>query len=126
MTNSTAVRAANLPYAGDTLYVIPADNPSTSNVPASMPNIPVGMTDRTRWQRRTNPREGIEELLWLESRPPELAAYQGRWVIIVGQHIVADGSDMRELRALMAERSIVTGLVARVPQDIDRAEYLIG
>ncbi len=124
--SSTAVAAANFRHTGNTLYVLPVDDPPTSNVVPNVPNIPLGMTDQARWQKRTNPREGIEELLWLESRPPELAAYQGRWVVVVGQHIAADGGDMRELRAVMGERAIMGGLVAHVPEDIDQAEYLIG
>ncbi|MCH8007292.1 MAG: hypothetical protein IIC91_00340 [Chloroflexi bacterium] len=126
MTDSTAVLAADFPYAGDTSYTLPGYDPLPINITINVPNIPIGMTDQHPWLRRINPREGVEELLWLESRPPELAAYQGRWVVVMGQHIVADGANMSELRTLMAEGSIMGGLVAHVPEDIGQTEYLIG
>jgi hypothetical protein len=85
-----------------------------------------GATDPHPWERRLDPRAGLEELVWFQQNRGELAAYQNRWIAILGRGIVAFGDSMREVRDQLRDRNLRDALVLHVPEDVARREYFIG
>jgi len=85
-----------------------------------------GDTSAGPWEHPARPLAGANELRWFRQSPEELAAYQNRWVGIIGRRVVAHGDAMREVVDQLRERGIWGALVVRVPADLTKREYFIG
>lgn len=84
----------------------------------------VGVTDRQPWQSASG--AGLNELHWFENNVERLEAYQGQWIAILGEKVIAFGSSISEVRSQLIEANVHDALVVRVPHDVMRREYFIG
>lgn len=98
----------------------------TPSCPITSQVIAGGATDTHPWERRLDPRVGVEELRWFQENQRQLADYENRWIAILGQGIVAFGHSMREVRDQLAQQNVRDALIIHVPENVTRREYFIG
>jgi len=78
-------------------------------------------------RHKTKVLEQSPELRWLASRPPELREFEGKWVLVVGQRVLASGDSPLELSKTIPEDLRGKGLLHRVtPRDFDPTAIFIG
>ena len=88
--------------------------------------LPPGVTHSAPWERAWNPLVGVRELIWFEKNVEDLGAFQGQWIAILGERVVASVQSPTDLREQIEKRAIVDALVVRVPDDVTQREYFIG
>ena|SRR3990170_2556897 len=120
-SRSTEIRSVNISVA-DTY--IPALTPSTTIISTIV--LPPGITDRSSWEHLQNPLAGLRELRWFQDNVEELAAFQGQWIAILGEHIVAQAASLTTLREDLNAGGLANVLVVRVPDNVAQREYFIG
>ena len=124
MSDSTNVGTPILRTAGTaTRHFAPVYPPPSS---VWIVSLPPGVTDSSPWESARNPCAGVRELLWFEAHKEELAAFQGMWIAVLGERIVASRRSPHEIRTELDGQGIRDALVVRVPDDVTQREYFIG
>lgn len=124
MSDSTEARALYLPTAGTAVAVLLHEAAPASTIRTI--DWPSGRTDTSPWERPENPQAGVSELVWFEEHKGDLATYQGLWVGILGQRVVASGHSIINVRQEIDRQGIHDALVVRVPDNVTQREYFIG
>ena len=78
-------------------------------------------------RHKTKVLEQSPELRWLASRPQELRDFEGKWVAVVGDNVVASGDSPKDVKQALPEEHRGRGLLHRITRrDFEPAAIFIG
>jgi len=66
---------------------------------------------------RDSERNNSEEFVWLSRHAAELSQYRGEWLLIRGSVLLAHGTQIAELKRLIAEQEIKSPFLYYVPKE---------
>ena len=69
---------------------------------------------------------GDDDMNWVHEHMQELRAYQGKWIAVIGQRVVAAGSSVMQLLQDVEAQGLSEPFVTQIPDDVDRKTYFIG
>jgi hypothetical protein len=64
------------------------------------------------------------ELDWLQSHSSDLQPYEGQWVVLHNEKLIAHSQSLREVTSMARKRGIKKPLVFRVPQEDPNIEII--
>jgi hypothetical protein len=63
---------------------------------------------------------------WVHEHMQELRQYQGLWIAVVNQRVVAAGTSVMELLDEVGAQGLDSPFVTQIPDDVDAKTYFIG
>ena len=75
---------------------------------------------------QTETRTGDDDMWWVQDHMKELAEYQGHWIAVIDQKIVASAAQLDDVIDEVERLGLTDPFVTKIPADVHREVYFIG